>query len=63
LRDFQIQLCKKLGLDKEQGCAQIARVNTISNFTVSAIFFILIVGGLIAIVAILVLIYRKTIRK
>lgn len=39
------------------------KVNTIINVTVNILFFILIVGGLAAVVAILVLIYNKTIRK
>jgi hypothetical protein len=63
LKDFQDQICKKLGLDQEEGCVKISKVNTVANFTVNALFFVFIIGGLIAIVAILLLIYRKTIRK
>lgn len=42
---------------------KISKVNTIANFTVSALFFVLVIGGLIVIVAVLLLVYRKSIRK
>lgn len=56
-------MCKKLSLDQEEGCVKISKVNTIANFTVSALFFVLVIGGLIVIVAVLLLVYRKSIRK
>lgn len=56
-------MCKKLGLDQEEGCVKVLKVNTVANFTINVFFFIFIIGGIAAIVAILLLVYRKTIRK
>lgn len=52
-----------MSLDQEEGCVKVMRVNTIANFTINVLFFVLIIGGVAAIVAVLLLIYRKTVRK
>ena len=60
---MQDQLCRKLGLEQAAGCVEAIRIRTIINTTVGILFFILIAGGLAAVVSFLVFWYRKSLRK
>ena len=60
---LQDQVCRKLGLEQAEGCVAAIRIRILIKTTVGFLFFVVIVGGLAAVGAFLVMWYRKSLRK
>lgn len=61
--ELQNLICRKLSLEKDEGCIQINNQNTISATIVSFLFFLIVIGSLIGVAAFVILCYRKKLRK
>lgn len=60
---LQDEVCRKLGLEKAEGCVSAIRIRILIRTTVDILLFIAIVGGLGLVGALIVMWYRKTLRR